>query len=140
MLLVRGVTCPRAALPVSSSATRDALMPAIGELTASLGETSGQRPEQSAVHRIVDRVRQREPDSPAPVFVGLLHPSGQGGVFMHSAPLTGYGDTDREALLDYLAANRYGGGGSHSIFMRTRGAGLACSNGIGPRLTDGRIG
>jgi hypothetical protein len=70
----------------------------------------------------------------------LLNANSQGGVFMNSAPLTSYHDTGRDALLDYLAVNLYGGGGAHSVFMKTIGAGLAYSNGISVSLSSGRIG
>jgi hypothetical protein len=36
--------------------------------------------------------------------------------------------------------NLYGGGGAHSVFMKTIGAGLAYSNGISVNLNTGRIG
>jgi Zn-dependent M16 (insulinase) family peptidase len=73
------------------------------------------------------------------VYVGLLNPNSQGGVFLHSAPQTSYRDTDREKLLNLLASNLYGGAGAHGIFMKTWGAGLAYSNGIRVRPTSGRI-
>jgi hypothetical protein len=57
---------------------------------------------------------------------------------MNSAPLLTYVDTDREHLLQFLASKLYGGGGSHSIFTKTIGAGLAYSNGIGSSPTSGR--
>jgi hypothetical protein len=71
--------------------------------------------------------------------VGLLNPNSQGGVFLHSAPGPVFNDTTRDRLLDSLALNLYGGGGGHSLFMKTWGAGLAYSNGIGTNLTTGRI-
>jgi hypothetical protein len=60
-----------------------------------------------------------------------------GGVFIHEAPLAAYTDTDREKLLDFLAAKLYGGGGAHSVFSKTIGAGLAYSNGIGSNPASG---
>ena len=57
---------------------------------------------------------------------------------MNSAPLVTYTDLSRDALLEYVASKLYGGGGSHSIFTKTIGAGLAYSNGIGSSPTNGR--
>jgi len=88
---------------------------------------------------IDDRLKGREPAAAHPVFVGLLNANSQGGVFLNSAPLTSYHDTDRGKLFDYLAANLYGGGGAHSIFSKTIAAGLAYSNGIGAGLASGRV-
>ena len=45
-----------------------------------------------------------------------------------------------EKLLDYLATRLYGGGGSHGIFSKTVGAGLAYSNGLRGSVSSGRIG
>jgi Zn-dependent M16 (insulinase) family peptidase len=74
-----------------------------------------------------------------PVYVGLLAPNMTGGVFIHEATLAGYTDTDREKLLDFLASKLYGGGGAHSIFAKTIGAGLAYSNGIGSNPGSGVV-
>jgi hypothetical protein len=53
-----------------------------------------------------------------------------GGVIINTAPVASYADTDREKILDYLAAKLYGGGGAHAAFTKTVAAGLAYSNGI----------
>jgi hypothetical protein len=42
--------------------------------------------------------------------------------------------------LDYLASRLYGGGGSHGVFSKTVGAGLAYSNGIRGAISSGRVG
>ena len=92
--------------------------------------------------RLVDeRLRARAPELGAgtPLYVGLLNPNAQGGVFLNSAPLVTYRDTTREALMRLLAAKLYGGGGAHSIFMKTWGAGLAYSNGLGSSPNTGRL-
>src|SRR5690606_13710435 len=54
---------------------------------------------------IEERLRARRKVSGAPVFVGLVNPSTQSGVFVHTAPATSYLDTGEEELLDYLASN-----------------------------------
>jgi Zn-dependent M16 (insulinase) family peptidase len=89
--------------------------------------------------KLIDaRLQQRSKDARGPVYVGLVNPNSQSGVIMNSAPLLTYVNTDRESLLQYLASKLYGGGGSHSIFTKTIGAGLAYSNGIGSSPTGGR--
>src|SRR5205085_11890591 len=83
--------------------------------------------------RLVEsRVRERAGAGESPVFVGLLNPNSQGGVFLNSVPSATYDDADnRDALLDFLASRLYGGAGAHAIFIKTWGAGLAYSNGLG---------
>ena len=62
--------------------------------------------------RVDKRLFAREDNPAHPVFVGLLNANSQGGVFLNSAPVTGYHDTSRDKLLDYLATNLYAGGGA----------------------------
>ncbi len=86
------------------------------------------------------RERAGDKDKSTPVFVGLVNPNTQGGVFLNSAPMATYADADnREALLDFLASRLYGGGGAHGIFIKTWGAGLAYSNGLGGSPSLGRV-
>ncbi len=86
--------------------------------------------------RIVDeRIATRRPGV-KPLFVGLVNPSTQGGVFLNSAPGASFADSDRELLLDFVASQLYSGGGAHSMFMKTWAAGLAYSNGL--RISPGR--
>lgn len=87
--------------------------------------------------RLFERVENN--NSGAPAFVALVNPNTGGGVFLNSAPLTGYTQTDRESLLRFLAAKLYGGAGAHSVYMKTWGAGLAYSNGIGSGAGSGRM-
>jgi len=75
----------------------------------------------------------------APVYVGFVHPDSTTGVLIQTAPLTGWADTDEESVLRYLAGNAYAGGGAHSLFIKTWGAGLAYSNGARPRATSGTL-
>ena len=89
--------------------------------------------------RIAARVLAREPGAAEPLFVGLLNANSQGGVFLNSAPNTGYRDTDRGKLLDYLASNLYSGHGAHGVFMKTWAAGLAYSNGLRVRPVEARL-
>jgi Zn-dependent M16 (insulinase) family peptidase len=89
--------------------------------------------------RIEERLRTRDPQATRPVFVGLVNPNTQGGVFLNSAPGAGYADTSPDALLDFLASLLYAGHGAHGLFMKTWSAGLAYSNGIRVRPLDARV-
>jgi Zn-dependent M16 (insulinase) family peptidase len=62
------------------------------------------------------------------------------GVLIHNAKFAEQYDTDTEAVLDCLAGKMYSGGGAHSMFMKTWGAGLAYSNGVSANQTNGRVG
>lgn len=91
----------------------------------------------STARQIDERLKARNAATEKPVYVGLLAPNMTGGVFVNEAALAGYADTDREKLLDFLASKLYGGGGAHSVFAKTIGAGLAYSNGIGSNPGSG---
>ncbi len=125
---------------IGASATQAQLGPGIQKLSAGLQNVPFKKIAYSPERRIDARLAARETGAGAPLFVGLLNANSQGGVFVNSAPLSSYHDTSRDALLDYLAVNLYGGGGAHSVFMKTIGAGLAYSNGISVSLNTGRIG
>src|ERR1043166_6129810 len=88
--------------------------------------------------RLIDaRLAARRADARTPVYVGLMAPNMTGGVMMNSATLTTYMDTSRDAILNFLASKLYSGGGAHSVFNKTIGAGLAYSNGVGSSPASG---
>ncbi len=98
-------------------------------------------PQQPSDGRPIDaRLLEHEPAAAHPRFVGLLVPNLPGGVMVTMLPFTGFGDTSRDALLDLLAAKLFSGGGAHSVFTKTVGAGLAYSNGILASLRQGYAG
>ena len=70
------------------------------------------------------------PDAKNPIYVGLVSPTMQKGVFLNSVPVASYSDADRESLLRLLAAKLYAGNGANSVFSKTIAAGLAYSNGL----------
>lgn len=108
----------------------------VNNLEPGVGATAPQSKE-----RIIDaRVLSRTKGSTPPLFVGLINPNTQGGVFLNSAPSASYYNPDADAVLDYLSSRLYAGHGAHGIFMKTWGAGLAYSNGIRGSLKIGRIG
>jgi Zn-dependent M16 (insulinase) family peptidase len=107
-------------------------------LLAALENAPATRATYSNARRIDERLKARNGASEKPVYVGLMAPNMTGGVFINEAALTGYNDAaDREKLLDFLASKLYGGGGAHSVFSKTIGAGLAYSNGIGSNPGSG---
>jgi Zn-dependent M16 (insulinase) family peptidase len=124
---------------IGSRASQQSLEPGIRELLAGMDKAQPEAPVHAHNKIIDDRVRARIPDASAPVFVGLVNPNKQGGVFVNSAPLVTYKDTDQESLLRYVASNLFGGGGPHSVFSKTIAAGLAYSNGIGGSPSSGRL-
>ncbi|HET9943270.1 MAG TPA: hypothetical protein VFR05_08015, partial [Terriglobia bacterium] len=127
---------------IGSSASQKALAPVIQSLIQNMEKAPSVKatydwwPLPLVRERVIERTQGNLIENP--VFVGLLNPNSQGGVFLHSAAGTSYEDVNSEKLLDFLAAYLYGGGGGHSLFMKTVGAGMAYSNGIGMRLASGR--
>ncbi|MFL6336795.1 MAG: M16 family metallopeptidase [Pyrinomonadaceae bacterium] len=125
---------------IGSTPTRASLEPGVRELLGTL-QTAPHAPAKYTTARLIEpRVREHAAGKGAPLFVGLVNPNTQGGVFLNSAPAATYADADnREALLEFLASRLYGGGGAHGIFIKTWGAGLAYSNGLGGSPAQGRI-
>jgi hypothetical protein len=125
---------------ISSSATRTQLEPGVRELLGGLQTAPVAPAKYTSVKLVESRVRERAGEKNTPVFVGLVNPNTQGGVFLNSAPAATYADADnKEALLEFLASRLYGGGGAHGIFIKTWGAGLAYSNGLGGSPAQGRV-
>src|ERR1044071_2562428 len=124
-----------------STPVRGSREPGVRDLRAGL-QTAPLAPAKYTTVRLVEaQAQQRAKDKSRPVFVGLVNPNTQGGVFLNSAPAATYADADnREALLEFLASRLYGGGGAHGIFIKTWGAGLAYSNGLGGSPGQGRLG
>jgi len=125
---------------IGSTSTQQTLAPSVQALVGGLGSEPPSRANYTTSNLVATRLGQRSPDAVKPLFVGLLNPNSQSGVFINSAPLTGWEDTSRDKLLDMLAVSLYGGGGGHSVFSKTIGAGLAYSNGLGVRLSESRVG
>jgi hypothetical protein len=121
-----------------SSSTQQLLAEPLRTLIQKLEKAPAVKATYDTTSLVLKHLREREPSAIRPVFVGLLNPNSQGGVFLHSAGGTAFEDVNPDKLLDFLAAYLYGGGGGHSLFMKTVGAGMAYSNGIGMRLGTGR--
>ena len=119
---------------------RKALAPRIEAFAARLDDAAFAPIGQSSDGVVEARLREREPGA-APVHVGLYAPNKQGGVIITSAPSVHYADyDDTQKQLDFLTSRLYGGGGSHGVFSKTVGAGLAYSNGLRSSVSSGRTG
>lgn len=90
--------------------------------------------------RVVARAADRQEASGRPVYAGLVHEATSNGLLIHSAEFASEYDARTEAVLDCLAGKMYSGGGAHSMFMKTWGAGLAYSNGVSSNQMSGRVG
>jgi hypothetical protein len=125
---------------VSNAADRDALETAMIELVSGL-ESNGNPVAQVYPDRtiILDRMRSRYSGLEKPAYIGLVNTNTRNGVFIYSHPCAKLTDTDEDKLLDFLAVKLYGGGGAHSMFMKTWSAGLAYSNGLRSSETVGTI-
>ncbi len=126
---------------IGSPASGTGLEPGVRALLAGLERKPLQPVTYSPTRLVESRLRGRISEKETPVYVGLINPNTQGGVFLNSAPSVSYLEADnREAILDYLASRLYAGGGAHGIFIKTWGAGLAYSNGFRGSPATGRMG
>jgi Zn-dependent M16 (insulinase) family peptidase len=122
---------------IGSMALKQQLEPSYKTVLAGFDKREGVKENYGNERRIDVRLAARRADATAPVYVGLMAPNMSGGVMLNSARLTQYADTNTDAILNYLASKLYSGGGAHSVFSKTIGAGLAYSNGIGSSPTTG---
>ncbi|MDQ3804897.1 MAG: hypothetical protein M3416_13835 [Acidobacteriota bacterium] len=126
---------------IGSRQTQAALQPGINNLLAGLSKSPVAPAKYAGARLVESRLRERVGEKESPIFVGLMNPNTQGGVFLNSAPSVSYLEADdREAMLDYLASRLFAGRGAHGIFIKTWGAGLAYSNGFRGSPSTGRIG
>ena len=88
---------------------------------------------------ITKRMQDHYPEIKNPKYVGLVNISSSSGVHINTAPCASFVETKPEVLLDFLSARLYGGGGAHSMFMKTWGAGLAYSNGLRSNEYSGQL-
>lgn len=127
-------------------ASLDALEPLLVDLLGRLRPTGELAPPASCVGPpvVAARALTRSGGTAPPAFWGLVHEAASTGVLVLAADAGPSAEppppgarrtipaptTDREALLDLLAASVDAGGGPHAFFMRTWAAGLAYSNGL----------
>jgi Zn-dependent M16 (insulinase) family peptidase len=126
---------------ISNSDDRDASMENVRDFAGRLDSRySSMRQDYDPSLRVVERARDRDDTGGRPVYAGLIHEATANGVLIHSAEFASQYDSDTDAVLDCLAGKMYGGGGAHSMFMKTWGAGLAYSNGLSANQMSGRVG
>jgi hypothetical protein len=124
---------------IGSAATEQKLSQSLDKLFADFDHTPAVKQSYSTNKLIFARVMSRMNTTEVPVYAGLINPDSHTGVFINSAPLTAYSDTDRTSLLKLLAAELYGGGGKQSVYTKTTGAGLSYSTGVGASPSNGRF-
>ena len=122
---------------IASGSTEQKLKNDVNELTGNLDNGAFVKAAYSNQRLVDDRLTTRLATTERPVFIGLMNPNSQTGVFMNSAKLVSYNETNREDLLRFLAAGLYGGGGKQSVYTKTTGAGLSYSTGVGTSLSAG---
>ncbi|MEW5874518.1 MAG: hypothetical protein AB1752_04975 [Candidatus Zixiibacteriota bacterium] len=124
---------------IGNEQNQGALTSRIESIIARLDSSPSQRFSYRGSPHIMARLREREPGSGRPLFVGLINENTRAGVHINTTKCASYTDFDRETLLKFLSARLYGGGGAHSMFMKTWGAGLAYSNGLRSNESSGRL-
>jgi Zn-dependent M16 (insulinase) family peptidase len=124
---------------VSSSLIQETVLPMVRDVAAELSDEPSERQQYDTAPLVKSRLAEHAPGSAEPVYVGLVNENTQNGVFINYAGCARFKDFDREGLLDFLAARLYGGGGAHSMFMKTWSAGLAYSNGLRSSEFSGRL-
>lgn len=124
---------------VANSDDQQQVLPELQRITDRFTRTATELQQYDTTPRILARLKSRTEVDGDPTFVGLLNESTRAGVHINSAPLASFEDNDRDKLLDFLAGRLYGGGGAHSMFMKTWGAGLAYSNGLRSNEMTGRM-
>ncbi|NQV13820.1 hypothetical protein HQ531_00070 [bacterium] len=124
---------------ISNAEHHDNLSPLLNSLCARLNAAPSNQYTYDNELNINRRLMDRYPDLKSARFVGFVNNNSSSGVHINNAPLTDVEDVDKEQLLNFLSAKLYGGGGAHSMFMKTWGAGLAYSNGLGSNERGGYV-
>jgi hypothetical protein len=124
---------------VGSSKTEDAVSEDLARLLSALDAGPAPAVSHSARARITDRARARGATVFDARLAALVNPSTANGAVVNSAPTAGFDETRDGALVDFLAANVFGGSGTHSFYKRIWGAALAYSGGIGVSPRSARM-
>jgi hypothetical protein len=124
---------------IASTDNIRALRPELDRAVFRLSDVKSVRQQYDNKPLIISRLRERFPKLDKPEFAGLVNANTSMGVFINSAPCASFEDRDPDILLKFLSARLYGGGGAHSMFMKTWSAGLAYSNGLRSNEFTGRL-
>ncbi len=124
---------------ISSKTDHDALMPQVNTIVQKLTASESPKEQYADAPLVAHRLEQRLPSAHNPILVGLVNENTRSGVHYNTANCASFEDSNPETLLKFLSARLYGGGGAHSMFMKTWGAGLAYSNGLRSNENTGRL-
>ncbi|MEE9553084.1 MAG: insulinase family protein [candidate division Zixibacteria bacterium] len=124
---------------IANTENQKSLIPRLNSLVERFDTSPTERQAYNSNQSIISRAKSRTPGLDRPVYVGLINQNTRSGVFINTSNCASYETTDKETLLKFLSARLYGGGGAHSMFMKTWGAGLAYSNGLRSNESSGRI-
>jgi Zn-dependent M16 (insulinase) family peptidase len=112
---------------VGSRASEEALRPDLEKLFGALDPHSSQRVTYTSAPHVLDRAIARGAKVPDPSWVALVNPNTANAAYTASAKLAAYDDPSDAAMDLYLATNVPSGTGSHGLYKRIWGAGLAYS-------------
>jgi Zn-dependent M16 (insulinase) family peptidase len=124
---------------ISGSENQDNFIVKLNEITGELDNSPAKFYKYENDEVIVSRLNKRNTETGKPVYVGLVNENTRLGVHINRSDCASYFDTDPEKLMKFLSARLYGGGGAHSMFMKTWGAGLAYSNGLRSNENTGKL-
>ncbi|GAB4327276.1 MAG: hypothetical protein Kow0074_22530 [Candidatus Zixiibacteriota bacterium] len=124
---------------IANTSNQGALMPRVTELVDRLDAGPSLRQTYQRQAHIIARLQEHASNMERPVFVGLVNNNTRSGVHINSSESASYLERDPQKLMKFLSARLYGGGGAHSMFMKTWGAGLAYSNGLRHNESTGRL-
>lgn len=124
---------------IGSESTEQKLNKSIENLLIGFSNEAVGKQNYSKENLIDKRVEERMHSDKTPVFVGLINPDSPTGVFINTAPLSGYKDTSENDLIKFLTGELYAGGGKQSVYTKSTGAGLSYSTGIGVSPASGRF-
>jgi hypothetical protein len=124
---------------ISGSKDQDDYIDKLNDLTDRLDNNPSDLCSYDDEHVIISRLNERSGESSKPVYVGLVNENTRLGVHINRSDCASYFDIDSDKLLKFLSARLYGGGGAHSMFMKTWGAGLAYSNGLRSNENTGKL-
>jgi len=127
------------AFVIANSEDQKTLVPELEAIVKRLNTEPSTHQTYSQESHVINRMHQHSTGTGKPLFVGLVENGTRSGVHINTADCAGFWDSDPEKLLTFLSARLYGGGGAHSMFMQTWGAGLAYSNGLRSNETNGRL-
>jgi hypothetical protein len=123
---------------VGSSRSLAAIHGDIAGLLSTLGPGAPTAPPRAVAvgTPVTDRARARGATVGDARLAALVNPSTANAALVASAPSAGFDETNDPALVDFLAANVFGGTGTHSFYKRIWGAALAYSGnfGVWPRV------